>query len=69
MIISLLWIKIIKFGIDIRKKSYVLGTGVCASIVSIFVISNLSFGVFQPWWMASIGLTFLIMLQAYKHIE
>ena len=69
MIISLLWIKIIKFGIDIRKKSYVLGTGVCASIVSIFVISNLSFGVFQSWWMASIGLTFLIMLQTYKHTE
>ena len=69
MVISLLWIKIIKFGIDIRKKSYVLGTGVCASIVSIFVISNLSFGFFQAWWMASIGLTFLIMLQTYKHTE
>jgi len=69
IVVSLLWIKIIKFGINIRKKSYVLGTGVCSSIISIFVISNLSFGVFQSWWMASIGLTFLIMLQAYKHIE
>lgn len=67
--ISLLWIKIIKFGMNIRKKSYVLGTGVCTSIVTIFVISNLSFGVFQAWWMASIGLTFLIMLQTYKHTE
>ena len=69
IVMSLLWIKIIKFGINIRKKSYVLGTGVCASIISIFVISNLSFGVFQAWWMASIGLTFLIMLQTYKHTE
>jgi hypothetical protein len=69
IVISLLWIKIIKFGINIRKKSYVLGTGVCASIVSIFVIANLSFGVFQAWWMASIGLTFLIMLKTYKHTE
>ena len=69
IVMSLLWIKIIKFGINIRKKSYVLGTGVCTSIISIFIISNLSFGVFQAWWLASIGLTFLIMLQTCKHTE
>lgn len=62
--ISLLWIKIIRFGIKIRKKSYVLGTGVCASIISMFIISNLSFGVFQAWWMASIGLIFLLFFRS-----
>ena len=69
IVMSLLWIKIIKFGINIRKRSYALGTGVCTSIISTFIISNLSFGVFQAWWMASIGLTFLIMLHTYKHTE
>ena len=69
IIISFLWIKIIKLGINIRKNSYVIGTGVCTSIVTIFVISNLSFGVFQAWWMASVGLIFLVILQAYKYEE
>jgi hypothetical protein len=67
ILISVVWIKIIKFGIKIRKDSYILGTGICTSIVTIFVISNLSFGVFQAWWMASIGLIFLVILQACKY--
>ena len=67
ILISVVWIKIIKFGIKIRKDSYILGTGICTSIITIFVISNLSFGVFQAWWMASIGLIFLVILQACKY--
>ena len=66
IIISLIWIKIIKLGKRIRENSYVLGTGVCSSIVTIFVICNLSFGAFQAWWMASIGLIFLIIFQSPK---
>ena len=66
LIISLIWIKIIKFGITIRKNSYILGTGVCTSIVTTFVICNLTFGAFQAWWMASIGLIFLVMFQSYR---
>ena len=66
LIISLIWIKIIKFGITIRKNSYILGTGVCTSIVTTFVISNLTFGMFQAWWMASLGLFFLLIVIASK---
>ena len=62
---SFIWIKIIKFGIAIRKNSYIIGTGACSSIVTIFVICNLSFGAFQAWWMASIGLVFLVIFQSY----
>jgi hypothetical protein len=65
IIMSFIWIKIIKLGIDIRKNSYILGTGACSSIVTIFVICNLSFGAFQAWWMASIGLVFLVIFQSY----
>ncbi|MDB9762735.1 O-antigen ligase family protein [Alphaproteobacteria bacterium] len=60
IIITLIWIKVIKFGIRVRKNSYILGTGICSSIVTIFVICNLSFGVFQAWWMSSIAFIFLI---------
>jgi O-antigen ligase len=67
IIMSIVWIKIIQYGINIRKESYILGTGVCSSIVTIFIISNLSFGVFQAWWMSSIGLTFLVIFQSTKH--
>jgi len=67
IITSLLWINIIKIGTNIRKHSYVLGTGSCSSIVAIFVVSNLSFGAFQAWWMASIGLIFLVIFQATKY--
>ncbi len=49
-----------------RQDSYIIGTGVCSSIVTIFIISNLSFGVFQAWWMSSIALIFLIILQFSK---
>ena len=63
---SLIWIKIIKLGIAIRKNSYILGTGACSSIITIFVISNVSFGAFQAWWMASIGLVFLVICQSYN---
>ena len=66
IIMSLIWIKIIKLGIDIRKNSYIIGTGACTSIVAIFIMCNLSFGAFQAWWMASIGLVFLIIFQSYN---
>ena len=66
IIINILWMKIIKYGIQMRKDSYIIGTGVCSSIVTIFIISNLSFGVFQAWWMSSIALIFLIILQFSK---
>ena len=66
IIISILWMKIIKYGIQMRQDSYIIGTGVCSSIVTIFIISNLSFGVFQAWWMSSIALIFLIILQFSK---
>ena len=62
LIILYLWFNIIKFGLNTRKKSYVIGTGICVSIANIFVVCNLSFGVFQGWWMSSIGLFFLILL-------
>ena len=67
IIITLIWIKVIKFGIRIRKNSYILGTGICSSIVTIFVICNLSFGVFQAWWMSSIAFIFLISFQSTKY--
>jgi len=66
IIINILWMKIIKYGIQMRQDSYIIGTGVCSSIVTIFIISNLSFGVFQAWWMSSIALIFLIILQFSK---
>ena len=66
IIINILWIKIIKYGIQMRQNSYIIGTGVCSSIVTIFIMSNLSFGVFQAWWMSSIALIFLIILQFSK---
>ncbi|MDG2001517.1 MAG: O-antigen ligase family protein [Alphaproteobacteria bacterium] len=66
IIINILWIKIIKYGIQMRKDSYIIGTGICSSIVTIFIISNLSFGVFQAWWMSIIALIFLIILQFNK---
>ena len=67
IIITLIWIKVIKFGIRIRKNSYILGTGICSSIVTIFVICNLSFGVFQAWWMSIIAFIFLISFQSTKY--
>ena len=67
IIVSLVWIKIINLGTSIRKNSYILGTGICASIVTTFIICNLSFGVFQAWWMASVGLIFLVIFQSYNH--
>jgi O-antigen ligase len=66
ILVSLVWIKIIKLGVNIRKNSYVFGTGVCSSIVTIFIMCNLSFGAFQAWWMASLGLIFLVIFQSYK---
>tara|TARA_B100000686_G_scaffold21392_1_gene19549 strand:- start:714 stop:2027 length:1314 start_codon:yes stop_codon:yes gene_type:complete len=65
-ILYFIWFKIIKFGYYLRRKSYILGTGACTSIISIFIISNLSFGFFQAWWMSSIGLIFLVIIQACK---
>ena len=67
IIINILWMKIIKYGIQLRQDSYIIGTGACSSIVTIFIISNLSFGVFQAWWMSSIALIFLIILQFCKN--
>ena len=69
IVISFIWIKIIKFGMNIRKNSFVIGTGVCTSIITIFVIYNLSFGVFQAWWMASIGLLCFIILESCKYTK
>ena len=69
IVLSFIWIKIIKFGINIRKHSLIIGTGICTSIVTIFVISNLSFGAFQAWWMASIGLLFLVILESCKYTK
>ena len=69
IVLSFIWIKIIKFGMNIRKNSFVIGTGVCTSIVTIFVISNLSFGAFQAWWMASIGLLCFIILESCKYTK
>ena len=69
IVISFIWIKIIKFGMNIRKNSFVIGTGVCTSIITIFVIYNLSFGVFQAWWMASIGLLCVIILKSCKYTK
>tara|TARA_B100000686_G_C16749428_1_gene951525 strand:- start:372 stop:1676 length:1305 start_codon:yes stop_codon:yes gene_type:complete len=64
MILSALWFKIIQYGIKMRKESYVIGTGICSSIIAIFIISNLSFGVFQSWWMSVITLIFLVIFQS-----
>ena len=69
IVLSFIWIKIIKFGINIRKHSLIIGTGICTSIVTIFVISNLTFGAFQAWWMASIGLLFLVILESCKYTK
>ena len=69
IVISFIWIKIVKFGMNIRKNSFVIGTGVCTSIITIFVIYNLSFGVFQAWWMASIGLLCFIILESCKYTK
>jgi len=68
IIISLVWIKIISFGRNIRKNSSILGSAACASIVTIFILCNLSFGAFQAWWMASIGLVFLVIFQSCGYI-
>ena len=62
-IISFVWFRIIKFGYYLRKQSFILGTGACTSIVTIFIICSLSFGFFQAWWMSSLGLIFLIISQ------
>jgi len=64
IIASFIWVKILRFGFIKRRESYVLGTGICSTIITIFVASNLSFGVFQAWWMASVGLIFLVALQS-----
>ena len=64
IIASFIWVKILQFGFIKRKESYVLGTGICSTIITIFVASNLSFGAFQAWWMASVGLIFLVALQS-----
>jgi len=61
-----LWIVIINFGTKLRARSYILGTGACASIIILFIISNLSFGVFQSWWIAIQGLVFLILILMCK---
>jgi len=61
-----IWFTIIKFGHSLRSKSYILGTGACTSIISMFIICNLSFGFFQAWWMSLIGLIFLLIIQSNK---
>ncbi len=66
-IISFIWFKIIKYGYYLRKQSFILGTGACTSIVTMFIICNLSFGFFQAWWMSSLGLIFLIIQQTFSN--
>jgi len=66
-IILFIWFKIIKLGYFLRTKSYILGTGACTTIISIFIICNLSFGFFQAWWMSSLGLIFLLIIQICKN--
>ena len=60
---SSLWVLILKLGVSLRKKSFIMGTGACVTIINIFIISSLSFGIFQSWWMSSIGLIFFIIIQ------
>ena len=67
IIINILWMKIIRYGFKMRQRSYIIGTGICSSIINMFIISNLSFGVFQSWWMSSLALIFLVILQSTKH--
>jgi hypothetical protein len=66
IMLLIIWTRIIKYGINLRKKSYYLGTGYCTSIVSIFIVANLSFGFFQAWWMSTIALVFLIIINSVK---
>jgi len=67
---AVLWIFILKLGDFLRKKSFILGTGACTSIISLFLVSNMSFGVFQAWWMATMGLVFLsIILTCKNHLD
>lgn len=65
-IYSFLWIFLISLGTKLRRQSYLIGAGSCSSIVTIFVISNLSFGVFQAWWMATIGLVLFVIIVTCK---
>ena len=67
---AVLWIFILKLGNSLRKKSFILGTGACTSIISLFLVSNVSFGVFQAWWMATMGLVILsIILTCKNHLD
>ena len=63
---TVLWIFILKFGNSLRKKSFILGTGACTTIISLFIVSNLSFGLFQAWWMATMGLVILSIILTCK---
>jgi len=67
LIISYIWFKIVKYAYYIRCQSYIIGTGLCASIVSMFIICNLSFGFFHAWWMSSVALIFLMLIQSCKY--
>ena len=64
----IIWIKIIKYGYKLRANSYIIGTGICTSIINIFIICNLSFGFFQAWWISSIALSFFIMTQIGRKV-
>ena len=67
---AVLWIFILKLGNSLRKKSFILGTGACTSIISLFLVSNVSFGLFQAWWMATMGLVILsIILTCKNHLD
>ena len=63
---AVLWIFILKLGNSLRKKSFILGTGACTSIISLFLVSNVSFGLFQAWWMATMGLVILSIILTCK---
>jgi len=63
ILLTLLWLKALKFAYFVRNKSYIMGTGISISILNIFIVSNLSFGIFQAWWLSVIALTLLLLIQ------
>ena len=67
LIYAFIWITLIRLFTKIRSKSYFLGTGACTSLFAIFIVSNLSFGVFQAWWISTVILVIFISVLEYKN--
>ena len=66
LIYAFIWNTLIRLFTKIRSKSYFLGTGACTSLFGIFIVSNLSFGVFQAWWISTVILVIFISVLEYK---